>query len=287
MTSSAEAAGGVLDETVRVRSADGAEADLHVILPAEPGTRLLYWLPALGVAARHYVPFAHALAARGVAVALHEWRGAGSSNRRAGRRVDWSYRELLLADIPAGLVAARRRLGEEGLSLGGHSLGGQLAVLSAALQPEAVAGLVLVASGSPWWPCFHRPRLVQAACTAVPAIAWACGRFPGRRLGFGGNEARGVMSDWARSGRSGRYRPRGIGQDLEAKLGQLGVPVHAWRFADDWLGPAASLDWLLDKMPNAPRKVTVMGESALRTRADHFSWLRTPDRLAASIAEGI
>lgn len=285
MTPSADASAGVLDETIRVRSADGAEADLRLLLPAGPGAQLLYWLPALGVAARNYVPFAQALAARGVGVALHEWRGAGSSNLRARRRVDWGYRDLLLADIPAGLAIARRRSGEAPLVLGGHSLGGQLAVLSAALQPQQIAGLVLVASGSPWWRCFKRPRLLQAACAAVPLIAWACGRFPGRRLGFGGNEARGVMTDWARSGRSGRYQPAGMEKDLEAMLGRLDLPVRAWRLADDWLGPPASLDWLLAKMPNATRAVRVMDESALGTTADHFSWMRVPERLAASIAD--
>jgi predicted alpha/beta hydrolase len=285
MTSPAGVATVVLDESLRVRSADGVEADLRLVLPARSGAQLLYWLPALGVAARNYAPFAHALAARGIGVALHEWRGAGSSNLRARRRIDWGYRDLLLTDIPAGLAAARHRFGAAGMMLGGHSLGGQLAVLSAALQPQEIAGLVLVASGSPWWPCFQRPRLVQAACIAVPAMAWACGRFPGRRLGFGGNEARGVMTDWARSGRSGRYRPAGMAQDLEMMLGRLDLPVRAWRLADDWLGPPASLDWLLDKMPNATRTVRVMDESALGIKADHFSWMRTPERLAASIIE--
>jgi predicted alpha/beta hydrolase len=61
--------------------------------------------------------------------------------------------------------------------------------------------------------------------------------------------------------------------------------VRAWRLADDWLGPPASLDWLLDKMPNATRTVRVMDESALGIKADHFSWMRTPERLAASIVE--
>ena len=35
------------------------------------------------------------LAAQGIAVFVHEWRGNGSSTQRAGRRQDWGYRELL------------------------------------------------------------------------------------------------------------------------------------------------------------------------------------------------
>ena len=37
----------------------------------------------------------------GVAVVMHEWRGIGSSDRRAGRRCNWGYRELLQDDLPA------------------------------------------------------------------------------------------------------------------------------------------------------------------------------------------
>lgn len=278
------AAAAIREEKLRVRAADGAEADLHLVMPSGTADRWLYWLPALGVAARNYVPFAQALARCGIAVALHEWRGAGSSNRRAGARVDWGYRELLLADLPAGLPALRERAGDARVVLGGHSLGGQFAVLFAGLQPGGFERLLLVASGSPWWRCFPHPRLMLAACFAVPLIARALGWFPGRRLGFGGNEARGVMTDWARSGRSGRYEVDGIDQDLEARLGEVSLPVHAWRFADDWLGPAASLDWLLAKMPKASRQVTVADEAMLGVKADHFSWMRSPGRMAALVA---
>ena len=160
------------EQRLRVRAADGAEADLHLLLPEAPGGHLLYWLPALGVTARQYVPFAQALAGEGIAVALHEWRGAGSSSLRASRRVDWGYRELLRLDLPAGFAAVRSHCGDVRTVLGGHSLGGQIAVLESSLQPQAFAGLVLLASGSPWWRCFPRPRLLQAACVAVPSLCY-------------------------------------------------------------------------------------------------------------------
>src|SRR3546814_7732175 len=71
-------------------------------LVPERADRSLFWLPALGVAARHYLPFADALAARGVAVFVHEWRGNGSSALRPDRDHDWGYSELPTADLPAG-----------------------------------------------------------------------------------------------------------------------------------------------------------------------------------------
>ncbi|RYD16992.1 MAG: alpha/beta fold hydrolase [Lysobacteraceae bacterium] len=257
-----------------------------MIAPSSADAPLLYWLPALGVTARSYVAFAYALASRGVAVALHEWRGGGSSDRRAGRHVDWGYRDLLRRDLPAGFGAARDVLGARALLLGGHSLGGQLALLSAALPPYPPRRIVLVASGAPWWRAFPHRHLVRAVLHAAPVIARVRGYFPGRRLGFGGNEARGVISDWARSGRTGRYAVDGIG-DLEQALARCRVQVDAWRLADDWLGPAASLDWLLGKLPQAERRVTVLDDAALGTRADHFSWMKEPARLATAIADAI
>src|SRR5690606_15566220 len=131
--------------------------ELIARIPAAPRLRVL-WLPALGVSARHYLPLAEALAGRGAAVFLHEWRGAGSSNLRAGRDCDWGYRELLAEDIPASVAAMREALpGVATTRLGGHSLGGQLASCSIALQPGYAQGLWLVGSGAPYWRAFPAP----------------------------------------------------------------------------------------------------------------------------------
>jgi predicted alpha/beta hydrolase len=242
----------------------------------------------MGIPAKHYLPLAAALAARGVAVALHEWRGIGSSDRRAGRRSDWGYRELLDADLPAGLAVAHGRWRGADVCIGGHSLGGQLACLYAALHPAAFAGIALVASGAPYWRRFRHGVAIGAAYVLAPWLAALCGHLPGRRIGFGGNEARGVVADWARSGRTGCYAAAGMDIDLERRLAALEVPVLAVRLRDDWLGPAASLDWLLGKLPQAPREVAVVAAAELGGQpADHFTWMKAPDAIAARIAHWI
>lgn len=270
-----------------VTASDGATCELLLILPAQAPSALLYWVPAMGVAARHYLPLAQALADRGIAVALHEWRGIGSSNRRAGRSCDWSYRELLQMDLPAGLAAARERCPGLPSIIGGHSLGGQLASLYAGLHPQAFAALVLVASGSPYWRRFRHGLWIGAAYAAAPVLAGLVGYLPGRRLGFGGNEARGVVADWARSGRTGRYAAARMPDDLEATLARLRLPVLTARLRDDWLGPEASLDWLLAKMPQAPAARTVLDPDTLGVPADHFAWMKQPAAVAALIADGL
>ena len=264
-----------------VASGDGHVARLVLCESAGEASDVVLWLPALGVAARHYVPFAQALSERGIAVAVHEWRGAGSSSLRAGCHVDWGYRELLCEDIAASRAAVRTTWPRARGWLGGHSIGGQLASLAAALAPAAPHGLLLVASGAPYWRLFRARVAVRAAYGLAPLLAQACGHFPGRALRFGGREARGVIGDWSRSGRTGRYSAAGLGANLEDALAALRIPVRALRLRDDWLGPQASLEWLLAKMPGCERRADLAGPSELGTRADHFGWMKAPAGVAA------
>ncbi|WP_345781797.1 alpha/beta fold hydrolase [Dyella sp. GSA-30] len=271
-----------------VTAADGATTQLLWRAPKMPAHEVLYWMPALGVAAKHYLPLADALAARGIAVAIHEWRGIGSSNRRAGRQTDWAYRQLLELDMPAGIATARSQWPDARYWIGGHSLGGQLATVYGALHPQAFSGLALVASGAPYWRRFPRSWLIGLAYVAAPWLARLVGHLPGRRIGFGGNEARGVIDDWARTGRTGRYAARDMADDMEAKLAALHWPILTQRMHDDWLVPETSLDWLLGKMPLASRRSYVLASSELgHVRADHFSWMKAPGAIAGHIADWI
>jgi predicted alpha/beta hydrolase len=270
---------------IPVLLADGSSFELLCLKPPGECKRWLYWLPAMGMPARHYLPMAQALISRGIAVVLHEWRGIGSSNQRASRRVDWGYRKLLLNDLPAGLLAVSERWPQARPCLGGHSLGGQLGALGAARNP-AVTGLVLVASGAPYWRAYRHSWSLGLTLVMAPLLARLVGYLPGRRIGFGGNEARGVIDDWSRTGRTGRYAASGVVEDLEQQLAGVEIPVLALRLRDDWLGPQASLDWLLEKMPLAAKRVDVISPQDLGGRAaDHFGWMKTPEPIAARIAQ--
>ncbi len=270
---------------IPVTAADGARCELLATLPAGRWQQLLYWMPAMGMPARHYLPLAQALAVAGVAVVLHEWRGIGSSDRRAGRDCNWGYRQLLQDDLPAGMAAVRQRWPQARCWLGGHSLGGQLGLLYASLHPHDFAGMVLVASGAPYWRRFRHGWLIGAAYALAPWLAALIGHLPGRRIGFGGNEARGVIADWARSGRSGRYAVAGMTEDFERLLAALQLPVLALRLQQDWLGPPASLAWLLGKLGPAARRVeTILRDDLDGTPADHFGWMKAPAPVAARIA---
>ena len=274
----------VLQEEIPLQSQDRHACTLIARIPADASSALL-WIPALGVAARHYLPFADALAARGVAVFVHEWRGNGSSSLRANRRNDWSYRDLLGTDIPLSQQALRHRLPSLPRPIGGHSLGGQLAACHAGQAPDAFAAIWLVGSGTPYWRTFPAPRgyALPFFYRFAPWLARACGALPGRRLGFGGDEARGLIGDWARVGLSGRYRAAGWPVDLEAGMRRVRAPLCGVLFDDDWLAPESSLRALMAKLPDAPSRVTVLDHARLGARADHFAWMKQPQAVVDAL----
>lgn len=261
---------------------DGHRYELIARIP-EAADRALLWLPAMGVPAKHYLPFAEQLAARGIAVFLHEWRGIGSSALRAGRGTDWGYRELLDEDIATSAQAMQVATAGLGAIVGGHSLGGQLACCHLARRPESAQALWLVASGAPYWAAFPAPQR-YALPPLYRFMAWLSrvrGVLPGRRLRFAGNEAPGVIDDWSRSGLTGRYRAAGMDTDLDADLARVDVPVRAACLQADWLGPPSSLHFLLSKLATSAPAVTSLDTAALGVPADHFAWMKRPDAVTA------
>lgn len=276
-----------------------ARLQLHVPAQAQVG---LYWLPALGVGIGPNETLADALAAQGVAVAVHEWRGLGDSDRRAARRCDWGYKDLLDIDIAAGLAAARARCPGLRWYLGGHSLGGQLALLQASLiqaslkqaglqQPARHAdefdGVLLVASGQPHWRAFPGWRSVGVLgfALALPAVTNIVGHFPGATLGFAGREAATLMREWAGTAITGHYRIRAFGTELDDALAAYTGRVLAIRMSEDRLAPSGAIDRLRALTPRADWSVQEFGRAEIvNRRPNHFGWLREPTAVAAAFA---
>jgi predicted alpha/beta hydrolase len=266
---------------------DGHRFSLYARIPPAPRATLL-WLGGMGIAARHFLPFAEAVAARGIAVFAPDWRGLGSSSVRAGRGCDWGYRELLVHDLPACEAAVAQAVPDLPRLLGGHSLGGQLASVRAGLAPGSASALWLVASGTPYWRAFPAGTRwwLPLAYRTLDGIARAYGKLPGRRIGFGGEESRGVMRDWSRTGLGGRYAAARFDVDLELALQRVELPVHAVRMHHDWLAPASSLAALLAKMPQARARIVALDTAAPGIRADHYAWMKQPAATVAALLAG-
>lgn len=271
-------------ESLQQRGPDGHEWTLEAVIPERPRATV-QWHSALGVAAKHYRPFARALAEQGLAVHLHEWRGIGSSNLRADRDSNWGYREVLELDMRTSADAIADLWPDLPRIVGGHSLGGQLSSCYLALNNDTASTLWLVGSGAPYWRIFPFPSRLWLPF-AYRYLAWQAkrnGMLPGRRLNFGGNEARGLIMDWYRSAMSGHYTANGIDVDLEHALSQVQGRLHGIVLKQDWMAPEASTRFLMDKLRATERHLDILDANALGIEAGHFEWMKKPAAVAQTL----
>jgi predicted alpha/beta hydrolase len=273
-------------ESFDVRAPDGSRSSLFVGRAGAERAPVVLCIPAIGIRAAYYAPFADALARLGVHFAVIELRGIGASSVRASRAADFGYATLVEQDLPAAIEQARAAFPSSPIWLLGHSLGGHLACALVARRPGLdVEGPVLVASGLSWYRHFPLPRgpMVLAYTQAATAAAHLLGHFPGARLGFGGREARTLMRDLGRIARTGRFEPRGL-EGLEKALALVERRVWAISLAGDGLAPEAAVEALLAKLPGC--EVThwryVASEHGMPA-VDHNRWPRHGEAIAAQI----
>lgn len=260
---------GELPLLVTAQLPDGARFPVRGLRGSEASPRpapAVLILPAMGTPARYYRAFARQLHAEGLTALTVDMRGQGESTPRVtdADAVDHGYRTIVEQDIVAVIEAIRAELGPEPpLYLLGHSMGGQLGLVHAALGiGPGVDGVALVASGSVWFRAYGplRGPLLLVGELFIAATSTLLGRWPGTKLGFGGNQSKGVMRDWARQGRTGRYSSPGSPHDYEAALRNLDLPVLVVRVEGDTWAPAPAVDHLVGKVPAA--RVTRLRYSA-------------------------
>lgn len=238
--------------------------------------------PAMGVRARYYRPLAASLRQAGFAVVVADLRGTGTSTPAPSRSSRYGYADLA-ADVGAVQEALKPRLDGRRRLVLGHSLGGQAALLYLALHGEsgepAMDGVVLVAVGLPYWRAYPRRRYgILAMTQAIGATSALLRVWPG--WGFGGRQAMGVMRDWAHTARTGRF-PHLDGVDVEAALRRVRTPVLAISVDHDQYTPHETLDHLCAKLESAP----LTRERHAIDGADHFTWVRSADGIAARAAQ--
>lgn len=242
----------------------------------EGGSAALVFVPALGTPARIYARFAATLAEQGVAVLVPELRGVGRSPLRAERDTDWGYADLVDGEVAAAITAARQQWPDRPLWLGGHSLGGHLALLHQARHPtQSVDGLLLVASGAPYWRSYAGSMawITRGFGALVGMSTRLCGYFPGHRLGFGGRQAASLMLDWSAFLRSGEPQARGWSDsDWRTRLQQLTRPALAMHIPGDRYAPPAAIRHLLSLTAIRCEPE----DAAYPDTPGHFGWLKQP-----------
>lgn len=237
--------------------------------------------PALGVRASYYRKLCGALAERGFAGAAVDLPGHGDSPVRPNRRTDWGY-VALIDHYDAALRALGQRLPGVPLFVVGHSIGGQVALMVAGRDIPGLQGVVVVASGSPYWKMWdglEGPR-IGLSTMACGVMARALGVFPGDRVGFGGREARTLIVQWAHAGRTGAYAYGDF--DGDALLARPGPPTLAIAVVGDAWAPERAMRWTLDRMPQ--RRVVFERWEGAPHHGDHNRWPSEPRHVAERLS---
>lgn len=261
--------------TLPVRLIPARGPHRHPVTPDAPRPVVVI-VPGLAVPGEFYEYFGDRLAQRGFDVSIGELRGNGDSTHRPDADSAYGYHELASIDFPAMLQAVRTRFPDSTPYLLGHSMGGQLSVMYAARARGRIAGLILVASGTPYFRGY-RGVLGPGMLVGTAAVAVAsnlAGFWPGDMLGRRayGRQSKVLMSDWARLARTGRFVPVGADIDYEERISRLKFPVLSITIAGDDLAPQTSADHLLGKLPAAQVTRWFQPEAL-----GHNGWITNPD----------
>lgn len=243
----------------------------------------IVFLPALGVPLSYYAPLFDVWAADGRQVVGVEHRGQPMSPIAGIRRGRFGYSDMIRRDLPAIFALPEVRDAGE-VVLIGHSMGGALALLSAAAGTVAPRAVVTIATGTSWCSAeFGARRRVRryAGIRVVRAITRTLGYWPGHLFGFGGRQPSTVMRDWAYEASHGRFRLHRDPFDYEAALARLSTPrLMLGIDGDDLINPRA-VALLARRAANAARLQVRVADGV---RVDHFSWARrAPADVAAPI----
>ncbi|MET8774247.1 alpha/beta fold hydrolase [Nocardia sp. NPDC004654] len=272
-------------ETVPIQVPDGSTIPVRLI-PAEGQHRhpvtpdaprpVVVIVPGLGVPGAYYELVAQQFAARGFDAAIGELRGNGDSRPRPSPTSTYGYHELVSVDFPAMLQVVRDRFPASTPYLLGHSMGGQLAAMYAARVRGRLGGLILVASGTPYYRGYRglfSPGMLFGTAAASLTASLA-GFWPGDRITVGGfgPQSKVLISDWARLARTGRFVPVGADIDYDERIARLKLPVLSITIAGDELTPRGSAEHLLGKMPAAELTTWHQPE-----RLGHNGWIPDPN----------
>ncbi|WP_394176690.1 alpha/beta hydrolase family protein [Thalassotalea litorea] len=261
-----------------LEDSSGYQVPVEVFSPPQNTDAVLLMLPAMGMAARYYRPFAQKLAEQNVAVYLLEQRGHGHSTLRPGRQCNYGFKEYL-SDIGIVTTWLANSHTSDKLNLMGHSLGGHLASCFTAMNPGKVDRIILSGCASPYHKAFDRKTglLLQGLYHSIPVMNKLLGYYHGDFTGFAGKESQQLMLDWRHLVKTNLYRAKGIEQDFEQALQAFTGDILSLQFSEDIYAPPTPSQLVLDKYPAAKIEKITLTTDDLGFSADHFRWARKPE----------
>lgn len=237
--------------------------------------------PALGVRASYYRKLCGALNELGFATAAVDLPGHGESPVRANRRTDWGYRSVI-DHYASALRALNAETPELPKFIVGHSIGGQVALMAAGMELPGLSGVVVVASGCPYWRTWEGAEAyrIRAATWTCGAMARSLGVFPGDKVGFGGREPRTLIVQWAHAAQTGDYVHGDF--DGDALLAKPGPPTLGIRVEGDAWAPERSVKHTLNRL--TARDVTFERWSTAPHGGNHNRWPSEPGHVASRVS---
>lgn len=229
--------------------------------------------PATGVLARYYHRFARFLSEQGFDVLTYDYRGIGSSRPDNLRGCGYRWHDWGELDFEAAISFVEHHSRGDKLFVVGHSIGGFLPGL--APSAHRIERMLTVGAQYAWWGDYashRRLALFLKWHVAMPALTFACGYFPGRRLGWLEDLPAGVALEWSfRGPRFERSHPRTERRGALDRMSAVTAPILAVGVSDDELGTPAAIRRTLDYYTGAERTAVLLRASDYgRDAIGHF-----------------
>ena len=267
-------------------SADGTKVPYTVYASSDAKASMII-LPAMGVRASFYRTMAYSLMNLDIAAYAMEYRGLGDSSLRAGWGTDYGYKQHQ-QDVAALIAKVKQDYPDGPLYIAGHSLGGHFAVMTAGLEPASFDGIIMLASGTPWYKIYegNTASKIKMLLRLMPLLL-LLGYFPGKKIGFAGREARSLMRDWQNLAQDNHFEVKGVTNTLEQKIAAYTGKVLCLCFKRDDLATHKASTILLEKMPRARVTYQMLSDEDIDGEATHFGWAKTPDKVSQRISEWV
>lgn len=273
-----------------VTADDGTVIPLWVHRTVMPSDTVMLLLPALGIPAKFYRTLAQHLANAGITAYCLEQRGNGESQYKPGDGSKFTLKDYVSIDIPAAIAHIKADFENKNkplsIVLAGHSLGGHMAGLYAAMHPKPITRVIRLACGFPYYGDFkgRSAFFVRLLVWLLPLMTRALGYFPGNRMGFGGREYTGLMMDWRIWAKTGRYTLPDF-PDVDQRLKQYDGSVLSIAFDHDTLSSDAASNRGLGYFTSANVKRLQLGEAEQGKYLGHINWARSPEGVVKAIEE--
>ncbi len=244
------------------------------------GDQIIVMFPAMGVKGTYYKPLAEEFVKHDVTFISTDLRGNGKSSLRPSRKVNFGYAESINDDIKAIVDAILERYPSKEIYLAGHSLGGQLACLYTAKYRPSIKGVFLIACCSVFFKGYPGIESLKTlfGTQFLNIAGMLLGYMPGKQLGFGGLEAKGVIRDWSRQARTGKYIIDNDDFDYEKGMKELEAPIYALSFEGDKLAPKGGVEHLLGKFKEYKDYIYLEDKDPRNEGFNHFNWVKKPSR---------